>query len=150
MELSHLYFLKNFNQFSEKGLHPGQLSMIRLLMKNPGLSQREIARRLHVKPPTVTVGIRRLEKNEFLYKKTDSEDQRITRIYLTEKGVEVYDEIQKIMNENEQLLFKDFSETEICLMHRFFIQMIHNIKDTMPDDINEKSCMDMYEKGKYE
>ncbi len=51
-----------------------------------GLSQREIAEKLHIKPPTVNVTVQRLEKAGFLYREADEKDQRISRIYMTEKG----------------------------------------------------------------
>lgn len=41
------------------------------------------------------------------------------------------------LRENEKILFGNFSETELCLMRRFFRQMIQNI-ETMPDPVDNE------------
>lgn len=79
---------KCFGQMQELGIYPGQIPVLGLVAKKDGLSQRELAKILNIKPPTVNVSVQRLEKAGFLYKKPDEKDQRVTRIYLTEKGKE--------------------------------------------------------------
>lgn len=134
MGITHQYFLKNFHVFSQWGLHPGQLPMLWLLGTKDGLSQREIAERLKIKPPTVTMTIRRLEKMELLYRKQDEKDQRVSRIYMTDKGRECFGKIREIMRRNEELMFLGFDETEICLIRRFFKQILENVKRISMED----------------
>lgn len=132
VELAHCYFLKTYNLISEMGLYPGQIGLIRQLMKQDGLSQRELAAKIHIKPPTAAVSIKRLEKNGILERKSDQNDQRISRIYLTEKGKNIGKEVCAMVQKNELELFTGFSESEILLMRRFFIQMIENTKKSTP------------------
>ena len=40
------------------------------------------------------------------------------------------------MHETEKYLFRNFSETELCLMRRFFNQLLENI-NTMPGIVEE-------------
>lgn len=134
MDLSHLIFQKNYSMLKELGIYPGQMALFKLLAEEGGLSQREIAKRLHITPPSVTVSIRRMEKSGMVVRRPDEKDQRITRIYLTETGKQVNIQVKRLLKKNEEELFKDFEESEICLLRRFFQHMIRNVKETMPKE----------------
>lgn len=130
LKLSHLYFRKSFDQLTGLGLHPGQLPLINLLGEEAKLSQKEISDRLHVKPPTVAVSIRRLENVGLIKKNSDSEDQRVKRICLSSKGEELYQKISAIINHNEEILENGLSESEKCLLRRFLLQLINNLEES--------------------
>lgn len=123
----HRYGSLNFGKFQNLGVHPGQLPVFAILQKNEGVSLREMADLLHIKPPTVTVTIQRLEKAGFVIKKPDGKDQRISRIYLTEKGKNLGEEIQLLIMENEQILMEGFSQEELGLLKDFLGRMIRNL-----------------------
>ena len=59
MRMTHVYFQKSFQQLNSIGLHPGQPPMLWHIFKDEGLSQKELASRLKVKPPTVNVSLQR-------------------------------------------------------------------------------------------
>ena len=86
MKVDRYFMAKCFGQMQGLGIYPGQIPVLGMVSKKEGLSQKELAEILRIKPPTVTVSVQRLEKAGFLYKKPDEKDQRIARIYLTEKG----------------------------------------------------------------
>ena len=74
MKVDRHFMTKCFGQMQELGIYPGQIPVLGLVSGRDGLSQREIAKILHIKPPTVNVSIQRLEKAGFLYKKPDEKD----------------------------------------------------------------------------
>ena len=115
----------------ELGIYPGQIPVLGLLAYKDGLSQREIAEHLRIKPPTVNVTVQRLEKAGFLFRKADEKDQRVSRIYLTEKGKQAKERGMKRVEENEKILFDGFSDAELCLLRRFLEQITANI-DKIP------------------
>ena len=41
-----------------------------------------------------------------------------------------YENVQKMVEDSENAIFRGFSESEICLMKRFFKQMIENLEQT--------------------
>ena len=102
--------------------------MLGLLAHKDGLSQREIAEKLHIKPPTVNVTVQRLEKAGFLYREADEKDQRISRIYMTEKGKQAKESGMKKVQDNEKILLDGFSEEDLCLLRRFLDQIAENIE----------------------
>ncbi len=134
IRLTHLYFKKAFDMLKDTGIHPKQVPLIGLVYHREGISQKEISQALQISPPTVAVSIKRLEKAGIIERKADEKDQRLSRIYLTEEGKTVTEKARECIREKEKLLFQGFSESEICLLRRFFLQMIQNLEE----DGNEK------------
>lgn len=145
MEISRYYAGRCFQQISELEIHPSQMPFIMILSRRDGCSQKEMAECLEIKPPTVNVSIQRLEKSGMVCRKKDALDQRIMRVYLTDKGKETVKRIMRKAEEMEKIMFQDFSETELCLMRRFFEQMLNNLH-SMPGTPVEK-CKFMKKEG---
>lgn len=131
MRIDRRFMGKCFGQMQEFGIYPGQIPVLGLLSHKDGLSQKEIAEKLRIKPPTVNVTVQRLEKAGFLYRKADEKDQRISRIYLTEKGHRAKEKGMEQVKENEKILLDGLSDAELCLLRRFLEQITANI-DKIP------------------
>ena len=76
MRIDRRFMGKCFGQMQELGIYPGQIPVLGLLAYKDGLSQREIAEHLRIKPPTVNVTVQRLEKAGFLFRKADENRPR--------------------------------------------------------------------------
>jgi DNA-binding MarR family transcriptional regulator len=131
LRLIHQYGSMNFKRSKELGIHPGQIPVLVLLHKNEGLSLREIADQLHVKPPTVTVMVQRLEKSGMVYKQPDEKDQRINRIYLTQKGKNLKEDMRIVMDDNRQKLIRGFSQQEQDQMKDYLRRMVENLASSL-------------------
>ena len=68
MKVDRHFMTKCFGQMQELGIYPGQIPVLGLVAKKDGLSQRELAKILNIKPPTVNVSVQRLEKAGFFIK----------------------------------------------------------------------------------
>ncbi len=77
----------------ELPLSPPQVALLNWVAHSPGCGVQEIARELHVTPPTVSVGIRRLIRDGWIEQRSDPGDRRARPLYLTEKGTILFDEI---------------------------------------------------------
>ncbi|MDO5134895.1 MAG: MarR family transcriptional regulator [Eubacteriales bacterium] len=141
LEISRRYVGKCFGQMKETGIYPGQVPILAVLHQKGGYSQKELAELLKVKAPTVTVSIQRLEKAGLVCRRQDERDQRVTRIYMTEKGEDVVTEGLRRMHEIEKAVFGGFSQAEICLMKRFFSQILENIDGLSDIPEEEMSLM---------
>lgn len=128
IRLIHNYSAVNYKKFRNLGIHPGQLPVLKKVYEEEGISLKGLANAVHIKPPTVTVTIQRLEKAGLVYKKPDAEDQRVSRIYLTEKGKDLQMEIARLIHENEQLLTGGFSAEEMELLRSYFKRMVENLQ----------------------
>lgn len=75
-----------FRTMASEGRHPGQAMCVRLLARNEGISQRDLAALMHLSPPTVTSLLQRLQKAGMVVRWSDDVDQRLTRVALTQEG----------------------------------------------------------------
>lgn len=126
--ITHLYFSVIFSQITDLNIHPGQLPMIKLLSEHQGLTQREIADKLHIRPPTVTVALKRMEKAGLVEKRPDAKDQRKVRIYLSEKGNNLNTNAAQKLNCMEEKLIEGFTANEISFMKVCVLKLIENIE----------------------
>lgn len=133
VQLNRAYASKCFRQMSALGIHPGQIPFIMLLSQHEDMSQKEIAEELQVKPPTVNVMVQRMEKAGIIGRKHDPDDQRVTRVFLTEKGQKMKALAARQVEKNEIYVQKGFADTEKCLFRRFMEQIIENIYN-IPED----------------
>lgn len=74
--------------FAQYGLHPSQGLCLITIIREPGKSQRELADRLHIERATLTVMVQKMEKAGLITRRPDPNDQRILRIYPTDRGCE--------------------------------------------------------------
>lgn len=138
-EIIRLQYTRSHELFEEYGLHPGQAPLLMCLYEEDGLNQSALASKLHVKPSTVTVTIKRLERTGMLYKQMDENDKRICRTFLTKKGHATCKALHKLYVQNEQLYNKDLSIEEQILLKRLLMQVRDNLSDAQGDD---KKCLD--------
>lgn len=82
------------------------------LIMNEGLTQAEIAEKTLLKAPTVSLTLQKMEYEGLIVRKTDEEDQRQTRVYSTEKGLEIFRLSQTIAHNFEQKLLSNLTEEE--------------------------------------
>ncbi|MEA3375684.1 MAG: MarR family transcriptional regulator, partial [Chloroflexota bacterium] len=73
----------------EIGLYRGQQFVLCRLWEEEGLTHSQLAERLHVHPATVTKTLRRMEQAGFIERRPDADDQRVSRVYLTDAGREI-------------------------------------------------------------
>ena len=69
-----------------EGVHPGQFFCLRVVSEHDGISQRELAEELHVAPPSVSRMLQNMERAGLVGRRDDERDQRVTRVYITERG----------------------------------------------------------------
>ena len=105
--------------------------MLFILSKKDGRSQKELADILNIKASTITVMLKRMEKANLVIRKQDSEDQRISRVYITEEGLELCEKARSVMNNLEEECFGNFTTEEKVILRRLFLQMKDNLKVEM-------------------
>ncbi|AMV71077.1 MarR family winged helix-turn-helix transcriptional regulator [Desulfuromonas sp. DDH964] len=74
------------DEFKEFRITPTQFILLAMLWKTDGLSQNEICRKTKIDRTTISGVIDRLEESEFLERKKTPVDHRVRRLWLTDKG----------------------------------------------------------------
>ena len=127
VQVSKLHRSRAHTLLEALGLYRGQQHVLRALWKQEGLTHGELAARVRVQPATITKMIQRMEKAGFVARRPDPDDQRVSRVYLTEAGRTVQSEVQQVWRTLEDETFADFTLAERVLLRRFFLQMRENL-----------------------
>jgi DNA-binding MarR family transcriptional regulator len=119
---------------STLGLHAGQELVLLELLREDGLTQTQIAAKLGVEPPTVTKMLSRMERGELVERRTDPEDARVTRVYLTERSRGMAQSIQTAWDSLETMIKAGLSDIEQALVRRILLHMLDNLSKTESGD----------------
>ncbi|MBI5698187.1 MAG: MarR family transcriptional regulator [Thaumarchaeota archaeon] len=79
------------------GLTGGQWKVILVLALSDGLAQKKLAEMIFVESPTLVPIIDKMEKDGLVLRKSDSEDRRTNRIFLTSKSKKLVDSITECL-----------------------------------------------------
>ena len=107
----------------------GRLLMIELSKKD-GRTQLDLSHATHLKAPTVSVALQKLESEGFVYRQPDEYDLRATRVYLTEKGRRIDNSIRRRIVEEEAVVTSCLSDEE----KETLAKILSKIKKSILDD----------------
>ena len=110
--------------------------IMRALIHGDGCSQLELVRQTHLKAPTVSVTLRRMEEEGLVERRQNENDLRAVCVYLTEKGKAHNREIKAHLVEIDNELMRGFDEKEIEMLRQMLERMRDNI---LPDDLKNNS-----------
>lgn len=68
------------------GGHAGRTIVLGILASHDGITQKDLAARMHLARPTVTIMLQKMEHEGLIERWDDPADQRLTRIRLTDAG----------------------------------------------------------------
>lgn len=133
---SFFKFIRFHNQLffkltSEKGIYPGQAVCLWFINQNAGISQRDLAEKIHVAPPTVTLMLQKLEKAGLIVRKYDSRDQRLSHTYITDTGIETLNVLNEILAEVINTSLKGLSSEEQYNLKRYVDTINFNISSKL-------------------
>lgn len=100
--------------------------MLFALQKTEGLSNSELAEFLEMTPATLANKVKRMEKAGLVQRRRDPEDERVCRIYLTEKGRDLIDDLRCSMDEIEAVLLYGFDELGVNRLKASLENVISN------------------------
>lgn len=115
--------------FRELDLSPGQPKVLSRLRYQEGYLQKELAALCHVEPATMVVLLSNMEKRGMIRKEVDhvSGGKRAFRIYLTEEGRRLAEQVDKVVEEIEEKSFSGFSEEEKDCLISLLERMTENL-----------------------
>ena len=111
----------------ECGLHVGQEMILNQLWIHDGLSQSELAEKMEVHQATLTKSIKRMEAQGFVRRNRDSEDKRISKVYLTSKGVNLNNVVHFTWKKVENRSINDFTPEELLTLRKLLLKVKNNL-----------------------
>ena len=143
-QVAHLAKYQTLKEMESCGLKPNQAGILVVLRSEGGLSQKELAKRMGVTPPSMTAALKKMEKQGYVLREQDEKDQRITRIRISDQGIECLNGLQHMMRNLEKR--QEMKETllkmrENVLRYKEFqgMDMCEIMEKTRPPKMPEKS-----------
>lgn len=87
-DISHLFRARMRQEGEMDGVlsQPGARAILSMIAVSDGLCQRELVEKTHLRPPTVSVILQKMEEEGMVERRSDDGDRRIIRVYLTDYG----------------------------------------------------------------
>jgi len=122
------------NNYYQKVVNPfditvDQWEILIVLWEKEGITQKELAERLHKDQTNVARMLFKLEKKGYIYRVIHETDRRSLRVYLTPRGREIKDEIMAPSLDAYRNTIKGLTEEEVETFQRILAVMYNNVKD---------------------
>jgi DNA-binding MarR family transcriptional regulator len=111
-QLGHLASRQFSESVSELGLTPPEAGVLRLLARNPGISQRDLAQRLGAVPSRVVVLLDALQDAGLVTRTRSVTDRRNHELELTDEGRAMMVRLRRVAEHHEGALVEGLSERE--------------------------------------
>ena len=137
-EISRLFFAKL--KTSAPGCEITQESarlIMRTLRRYNGVSQLRLAELTHLKTPTVSVTLKRMEEIGLVRRETDAMDLRVTHVYLTELGEEHNRRVHETLHAIDAQMMQNFSPEETEVLRKLLERMRDNI---LSEECKKHAC----------
>jgi DNA-binding MarR family transcriptional regulator len=131
------HYSRNHTLLEKLGVYPGQPPLLFILGRHDGQSQKELADKLHIKAATITVMLKRMEAAKLVERRPDSTDQRVTRVYLSDHGKKILQEVQESLKVLEAECFANFTIEEKTLLRRLLMQMRDNLVEVCEKKLDD-------------
>ena len=97
------------------------------LAKRDGRTQLDLVKATHLKAPTISVALQKMEKEGYVTRRSDEYDLRATRVFLTEKGRSLDNKIKKRIVDEENLAIRGLTEAEKETLSRILLKIRNNL-----------------------
>jgi MarR family transcriptional regulator, organic hydroperoxide resistance regulator len=108
-------------------LHVGQEMVLFHLTNEDGLTQTQLAERMCIEAPTLTRMLQRMEREDIIKRLADSDDARVSRVYLTEHARSLQPRIEECWMDLEQQTLAGLTQEERLLLRRLLLQVRSNL-----------------------
>jgi DNA-binding MarR family transcriptional regulator len=93
-QVGHLQHAMIHRGLESFGLYRGQPRLLHLLWQQDGLTHSEIASHMRVQPATISKMVQRMERSGFVERRRDPADERVSRVFLTDRGRAVQGQVE--------------------------------------------------------
>lgn len=108
----------------------GEYSVLILLRRSGppySLNPSEIAETLDLTSGAVSQTLKKLEKSDFVVRKTQARDRRQINVTLTSKGKKLVDKAFSAVTENENTIIKNLSNTQRQELNTLLIELMRHV-----------------------
>lgn len=115
-------------RLSKYDLVKGQASLLLLIRDNDGITQNELANIVGIKDSSMSVRLDKLERNGYIIREVDQENQKRKKLYITATGKTASIQCRKILREFDEKLYDGFTKKDIKQFEKYLEKMMNNVK----------------------
>lgn len=116
------------------GIGSGCYIILLTLYRNGGIRQEELSNFLKIDKGSIAKSVKKLEEDDYIERKTDVNDKRAYKIFLTQKSIDIIPSVQKAIEEWEELIVSDLSENEKQIIGKLLCKMASTACGTKMND----------------
>lgn len=128
----HLYRHYYGMQFSSHHRSVSQIRILKLLNRENGQMQGQLADTLDIRPSSLTECLKKLEVKHYIQRQSDHYDKRITHVFITNQGRSIIKEALDGRNEFTETLFSSLTADEQQLLSK----LLNKLETTLDDKQN--------------
>ncbi len=133
-DISRLFDGRVRRETERAGFPQGYRRIVFHLSHNDSLTQNELVRLTHMKAPSISVQLSKMEQEKLITRRTDENDLRKSYISLTEKGKECVAFFVSKCKETETVMFENFSENEMEILKGYLKRIAENLITDMEEN----------------
>jgi DNA-binding MarR family transcriptional regulator len=126
-QICHLHYIYIIRLLEDLKMYRSQPLVLNALWEREGLTQGDLAKRLKVTPATSTKMLQRMERAGFIRRVPDEIDQRIMRVYLTENGHSIQNQVMKVWDKLDEDTFAGLPPEDRETLRRIFMHIQNNL-----------------------
>ena len=119
----------NLRDISQITQHNSCRLILMSLAHQENVTQLQISQSTGLKPPTVSVAIKKLEADGYVVRITDEDDMRAVRVSLSDKGRELEKASYEILDRIDSTMMAGFSDEETETLRRLLLKIKRNLDD---------------------
>jgi len=108
---------------------PGAKHVLSVLAVNDGITQLDIVKQTNLRPPTVSVILKKMEEQGLVERRANPDDMRKTHVFLTEYGRKVDRETIARIKEVDAIALKGLTQEEIDVL----MNLLGKIRDNLTE-----------------
>lgn len=132
-DVSKLFDGRVRRETERAGFPQGYRRIMFHLSHNDMLTQNELTKLTHMKAPSISVQLQKMEQEKLITRTPDEKDLRKSYISLTEKGRECEKFFISKCKETEEVMFKDFTEDELKTLKDALKKITNNLLSDMEE-----------------
>jgi len=137
-EVSHLMIDRIQRHHDELFTQRSIRHLIMELAHKDGRTQLELVNATHLKAPTVSVVMQKLEREGIVTRKPDEYDLRATRVFLTEKGRELDNRSRQSIRDAEAVAMGNLTEEEKETLYKLLLKVRESLVEDLETDVGQR------------
>lgn len=131
LETLNAHRKQSVKAFQEIGLSEGQPKVLRHLLEEEGIMQKDLAQKCRVEPATMTSLLQKMETDGLIRKEEArvSGGKRALEIFLTEQGRETAVKVKHILEQLQETAYTGFTDTERQQLLSMLERIIKNLEE---------------------